>query len=47
MEIGGKMVAGEDRNRKALMKASELQTVQLLAAFRYPLDGILATLSFK
>ena len=31
------MIAGEDRNRKALMKASELQTVQLLAAFRYPL----------
>jgi hypothetical protein len=37
MEMGGKMIAGDDQSRKAMMKASELQTVQLLAAFRHPL----------
>ena len=37
MEMGGKIIAGDDKNLKALMKASELQTVQLLTAFRHPL----------
>jgi hypothetical protein len=37
MALGGNMVAGEDKNMKALMKASELQTVNLFAAFKYPL----------
>jgi hypothetical protein len=36
MKLGGKMVAGDDKNLKSLMKASELKTVNLFAAFKYP-----------
>ena len=36
MKLGGKMVAGDDKNLKSLMKASELKTVNLFAAFEYP-----------
>lgn len=36
---GGKMVAGDDNNLKALIKASELQTVQMLAAFKHPMGA--------
>src|SRR3954466_3382028 len=33
---GLSLVAGEDKNLKATLKASELQTVNLFAAFKYP-----------
>jgi hypothetical protein len=36
MKLGGKMVAGDDKNLKSLMKASELKIVNLFAAFKYP-----------
>jgi len=35
-ETGAKMLAGEDKNLKAVLKASELQNVNLLAAFKHP-----------
>ncbi len=35
-ETGTKMVAGEDKGMKAILKASELRTVNLLAAFKHP-----------
>ena len=36
MDRGVKMVGGEDKNLKAAIKASELQTVNLLTAFKHP-----------
>jgi hypothetical protein len=39
MNVGVKMVAGEDKNLKAAIKASEPQTVSLLAAFRHPVGS--------
>ncbi len=36
MELGTNIVAGDDKNLKAVVKASELQTVNLFAAFKYP-----------
>ena len=35
-ELGGKMVAGDDKNLKAAVKASEMTTVNLFAAFKHP-----------
>ena len=37
MEAGSEMVSGGDKNMKAAMKASEQQTVNLLAVFQHPL----------
>jgi hypothetical protein len=37
MKAGSAAVAGDDRNMKALLRASELQTVNLFAAFKHPL----------
>jgi len=37
MDTGVKVVAGNDKNLKAVIKASEMQTVGLLAAFKHPL----------
>jgi hypothetical protein len=36
MKLGEKMVAGDDKNLKAVLKASELQIVNLFAAYKYP-----------
>jgi hypothetical protein len=36
MELGGKMVAGDDKNLNAAVKASEMTTVNLFAAFKHP-----------
>jgi len=36
MKLGGNLLAGEDKNLKTLMKAGELKTVNLFAAFKYP-----------
>ena len=36
MKLGGNIVAGDDKNMKSLLKASELQSVNLFAAFQYP-----------
>lgn len=38
-EVGGALIAGEDENLKAIVKASELQTVNLLGAFEHPLGS--------
>ena len=35
-ELGGEMVAGDDKNLKAAVKASEMTTVNLFAAFKHP-----------
>lgn len=35
-KTGTEMIAGEDKNLKAMIKASELQTVKLFAAFKHP-----------
>jgi hypothetical protein len=35
MKLGGKLVSGDDKNLQAVMKASELQVVNLFAAFKY------------
>ncbi len=39
MELGGKMMAGKDRNLKAAVKASDLTTVNLFSAFEHPLGA--------
>ena len=36
-ELGGQMVAGDDENLKAAVKASELTTVNLFTAFKHPI----------
>jgi hypothetical protein len=36
-ETGAKMVAGDDKNMKAVMSASALRTVNLVAVFQHPL----------
>lgn len=36
MDTGGKALAGEDKNLKAVVKASQLQTVNLLLVFKHP-----------
>ena len=42
MKAGTEMVAGEDKNLKAVLKATELQTVNLLAVFEHPLGSPVA-----
>lgn len=37
-EAGGKMLAGDDKNLKAVVKASEMTTVSLLTVFKHQLD---------
>jgi hypothetical protein len=39
MELGGKMIAGDDHNLKATIKASEVTTVNLFAALKHPLGA--------
>jgi hypothetical protein len=39
MSLGKKMVAGDDKNLKAALSASELQTVNLLTALKHPLGS--------
>lgn len=39
VEMGGKMAAGTDKNLKAVIKASEMQTVYLFTAFKHPLGA--------
>ena len=39
MESGGKMVSGDDKNLKAALKASEITTVNLFAAFKHPVGS--------
>ena len=39
MDLGGKVIAGEDKILSAVLKASELQTVNLLAAFKHPIGA--------
>ena len=36
---GAQLIAGDDQNLKAIVKASEMQTVNLLAAFEHPLGA--------
>jgi len=36
-EMGGKLMAGEDRRMKNIVKASEHRTINLLTAFKHPL----------
>jgi hypothetical protein len=36
LDRGGKMAAGDDKNLKAMIKATELQIVNLFAAFKHP-----------
>ena len=38
-EAGAKLVAGDDKNLNAMLKASEQQTVQLFGAFRHPIGA--------
>ena len=38
-ETGNQMIAGEDRNMQAMLKASEQQTVNLIAAFQHPIGS--------
>jgi len=42
MKHGTEMIAGDDKNLQALAKASELQTVNLLAAFAHPVGAPVA-----
>ncbi len=42
MDIGATMVAGDDENLKTVVKASELQTVNLLAVFKHPIGAPVA-----
>jgi hypothetical protein len=35
MKVGGKLLSGEDKNLQAVLKASELQVVNLFAVFKY------------
>ncbi len=37
MNLGRKRVQGDDKNLKAVIKASEMQTVNLFAAFKHPI----------
>jgi hypothetical protein len=37
MDVGEKTLAGENKNLKAVFKASQLKTVNLLAAFKHPI----------
>jgi len=37
-ESGGKIVAGDDKNLQAAVKASEMTTVNLLAVLKHPMD---------
>ena len=37
MDRGRKMVEGDDKNLQAVIKASEMQTVNLFAVFKYPI----------
>ncbi len=37
-ESGGKMLAGDDKNLQATVKASEMTTMNLLAVFKHPMD---------
>ena len=39
MKMGKEMITGEDKNLKAAMKASELQSVYLFAVFKHPLGA--------
>ena len=39
MSLGKKMMAGDDKNLKAALNASELQTVNLLTAFKHPVGS--------
>jgi len=39
MEMGGKMVAGDDKNLKAVFKAAEMTSVNLFAAFKLPVGS--------
>ena len=36
MDVGGELLAGDDKNLKATLKASELSTVNLFASFQHP-----------
>jgi hypothetical protein len=42
METGTEIVAGDDKNLKAVVKASELRTVNLLIAFEHPVGAPVA-----
>jgi len=42
MKKGVQLVAGDDRNLKAMVKASELQTVNLFAVFEHPVGSPVA-----
>ena len=42
MKRGAELIAGGDKNLQALVKASELQTVNLLAAFAHPVGAPVA-----
>lgn len=37
MKLGGDVMAGTNKNMKSLLKAGELRTVNLFAAFKYPM----------
>lgn len=39
MEAGTEIIAGDDKNLKAVVKASELQTVNLFIAFKHPVGS--------
>jgi hypothetical protein len=39
MEKGTKMMMGDDKNMKAIIKASEQQTVNLITAFQFPIGS--------
>ncbi len=36
-DVGGELIAGDDENLQAIIKASEMQTVNLVGAFKHPL----------
>jgi len=42
MDLGAKAVAGDDKNLNAALKAAEMQTVNLLAAFKHPVGSPVA-----
>ena len=39
MNLGEKLIAGDDKAMKTVMKAAELQTVNLFAVYKYPLGS--------
>lgn len=39
MKLGEKMIAGDDKGMNTVMKAAELQTVNLFAVYKYPLGS--------